>query len=140
MIEISRRFVAETSYEVTFDESMARHHLGTYLSVPHLCILLGEQNGIIVGGAMLALSYEFQSKPFGYVSKFFVLPEGRGLGIGRALVDAMLHWFTEKGASHVFVTATAGLSDLQQRLFVSLMKRHGFTDSGPVMCLKLGNQ
>jgi len=136
MVVLAERFIGETNYEVEFDAEKSRHHLAFYLLMPNLKILVADENGI-VGGAMMAVSHEFQKRPFGYVSKFFVAPEARNWGIGRSLIEATIAWLKEQGVSHIFSTATAGLDEMNQRLFVNLLKKYGFRDCGPVMCMEV---
>ena len=128
LLEIAERFISETSYDIVYDPEAARNHLLTYIHHSDADILLADG-----GGAMVAASREFQKQPFCYVGKFFVIPESRRTGTAREIVEAILAWASLHGCSHVFVTATAGLAEREQRLFINLMKRYGFIESGPVL-------
>ena len=133
MVEIGRRFTEETRYGVAFDDEKALVTFSQYLLSPDCDILLAEAGGRLLGGAMLAEADEFQAKPFCYITKFFILPEGRGTYAARNLLQSIRIWAEHRGCSHVFSTATAGLSEREQRLFVNLMKRDGYRDVGPVL-------
>lgn len=64
----------------------------------------------------------------------FVDPEARALGIGLALVRRFIEWAGAQGAARVEVKNGAGMDD---RRFVRLMARMGFTLAGSAMYLEV---
>mgnify|MGYP003144476213 CR=1 FL=1 len=133
LVEMAETFIEESAYEIEFDVTNSAYHYMNYILSPGGDVLVAKQDGAMVGGVMVASSTEFQKKPFGYVGKFYVIPEARRGTASRSLIAAMLDWFTLQDVSHVFVTATAGLEERDQRAFILLMKRSGFVEEGPVM-------
>lgn len=55
----------------------------------------------------------------------WVSPEARGVGAGAALVEAVAHWATERGATRLRASVTLG-NDAAERLY----RRAGFADTG----------
>jgi GNAT superfamily N-acetyltransferase len=137
ILDITEQFMAETSYEVVYDREQARQYIRGHALAEDFDIIVAEIDGRIVGGVLLAASSEVQVQPFCYVCKFFVLPEGRRSTAARDLLGAVKTWAENHDCSHVFATATAGLDEREQRLFVNLMKRGRYDDVGPVLCLSL---
>ena len=136
LIEMAETFINESGYAIEYSEDNSRNIFGLYVQQPSYDILIGKDEGNLTGGVMVVASTEFQARPFGYVSKFFVKPEHRDARTSRALMSAMMEWFAVFDVSHVFVTAIAGLSERDQRAFILLMKRAGFKEEGPVMYLE----
>lgn len=138
LIGMAATFAGESTWSgVQFDYDKARRHLKLYLESPNADVLVAEVNGKIIGAVLVAASLEFHVLPFCYVAKFYVAPEGRRTAAGRELAEAIKRWAQANGCTHAFVTATAGLSPLEQKLFVNLMAAAGFKESGPVMALQM---
>jgi ribosomal protein S18 acetylase RimI-like enzyme len=70
----------------------------------------------------------YNGRPDAYVQELYVVPERRGEGIGRALLDASLDAAREAGAPHIELTTSEG--DVEA---LSLYESSGFTnrEGGP---------
>ena len=139
LVDIAESFVAETGYAIEFDRDLARNTLWSYIYDGHAdrdVLVCGDP---VVGGAMVVSASEFQAKPFCYVVKLFVAPVGRGQGVAKELLTSIKNWAIERGCSHIFATATAGLADREQRAFVALMRRAGYAEVGPVLCREVSD-
>lgn len=100
----------------------AREHRSTHL--PHIA---ATPDGSLLGMAWLALTARVASASridrfSGDLQSCFVLPELRGVGIGGALVRAVLTTAHARRAEHVTVHASAESADLYER--------NGFRSSG----------
>ncbi len=135
LVDLAEEANKESDYRLPFHRDSAAKYLWGYIKSPECDIILGSLDDKFAGGVMLAYSNEFHKEPFCYVGKFWVLPNARRSHLARFLLSATLEWAKEKKCSHVFATATAGLDEKEQRLFINLMKRSGFVDKGPVLCL-----
>jgi len=134
MLDAAENIIDETSYDLTFNRDHARDHLRHYVSgTPGWIALLAETESEVVGGVLMAESLEFHDTPLLYVTKFWVLPSGRRTRAARSLLEGVGNYAEERNCTHIFATATAGLDAREQRLFVNLLTRSGFRDTGPVM-------
>tara|TARA_A100000172_G_scaffold73867_1_gene55626 strand:- start:96 stop:554 length:459 start_codon:yes stop_codon:yes gene_type:complete len=132
-VDICEAGVEETTLDVSFDRDTARNWLWTYMQSPEADILVADIDGDLVGGVMVVESNEIFTKPMCYMAKFWVLPAGRRSRAARELLKATIAWAEERDCSHLYVTATADLHEIEQRLFINLMKRAGFQEKGPVL-------
>jgi len=138
IVEMARRFTTETGYDIAFDPEPATNYIWSFIESESCDALVWDEGGTISGGALVAVSHEAHAQPFCYICKFFVAPEARRSRAAREIISACIEWSRQRDCSHVFSTATAGLSEKEQRLAVNLLKRCGLEDVGPVMALKLG--
>jgi len=137
LVEVVAHAIEESQLNVELDYQAARDFLWLYMNDNETSVLVADQDGDIVGAVMLAEAKEFFIKPLCYVCKFWVLPKGRRTTAARQLLQAVKEWASERQCSHIFVTATADLDAREQRLFINLMKRSGFSADGPVLRLKM---
>ncbi|BAS26747.1 GNAT family N-acetyltransferase [Limnochorda pilosa] len=94
--------------------------------------LLAERDGRPVGMARVGPS-EGDASQAGLFS-MWVMPSERGLGVGRALVDAAIDWARSKGVSEVILHVTEG-NDEAKRLYLS----SGFIGTGVRLPLRPGS-
>lgn len=127
-------FISETSYPIQYNEGNAYKHTLYLLCDPSTSIILNYQDEVFAGFAIVGLDYEFQDKPFGYVSKFYVMPDARGTTAGRELVEEMVDWFDMNQCVCSFATSTANIG--QDKLYINLMAKFGFQLSGTVLMRK----
>lgn len=65
-------------------------------------VLVAETDGIIVGFALYFKTYStFQGRPGLYLEDLFVLPEHRGRGFGRKLLQSLRSLAAERGCSRL---------------------------------------
>lgn len=93
--------------------------LGSQIGNPDAVMLVAECDGEIVGytyGGLEGFDYMSLRSPAGVGYDLIVDPAHRGLGAGRALLDALLAAFSARGAVQV-VLMTAEKNDFAQRMF-----------------------
>ncbi len=134
IMEQAEAFVDASTYGgMVFEPARARWHLTTYIDEPCRDILI-----VPGGGALIAASYEVLARPFCYIIKFWIEPAHRRSTSSRVLLYSCVEWAKGHDCSHIFCTATAGLDEREQQLFVNLMTRHGgMTACGPVLAKEL---
>ena len=137
LVERTTEANEESNYGLSYNKANGFKYLYDYIKYEDSDILVAEKDDEIIGFAMLGKSYEFHDKPFGYIGKFWVFASGRRTDAGRNLISHALKWAKEQDCSHVFVTATAELSEKEQQLFINLMKKSGLEERGPVLSLKM---
>jgi len=109
------RFIAATA--------QTEHGYGSYLrsqlGEPDIVVLVAELEGEVLGYTYAGVEgYDYMSLrgPAGVLHDIVVDPARRGLGIGRALLDATLAELETRGAPRV-VLSTAERNEAAQRLF-----------------------
>lgn len=70
-------------------------------------LLVLEQAGEVVGFLWLSLMSTLVDECVGYIKNIYVVPELRGLGCGRYLLQLADNWFQSNGASKATLDATA---------------------------------
>jgi GNAT superfamily N-acetyltransferase len=78
-------------------------------------VLVGTIDDMVVGLALGRIDAVGEAS-LGIIDACFVEPDARGVGVGRALVDDLVAWFTSSGCRGVDVTALPG--DRQTKNFL----------------------
>ncbi len=89
---------------------------------PRRVVLVAEVSGDVVGyvfGEIADTDWMQLRGPCGIVQDVFVEPRARGLGAGRALLEAAIAWMHARGRDQV-VLMTKTRNEAAQRLFASL--------------------
>lgn len=124
MVEVARRFLTESSWGWTFNEYYAARSFVNFINHPECEVLNVKKDGKILATAMIATENDFQDETVGDVSEFYVMPESRGTGAGRKLLEAACEWFDSRNCVHVFVKSTGNIG--QSAAFENLFKKYGF--------------
>ena len=133
LIPMSRRFVEESSLPFTFDVEVTTSYLIAMMESENTIILVEDDDGTITGGILGSVDQDFCRESCAYVIKMYVETEFRGLGTARALVEAFQDEAKKLGASIVFASATAGMGDRVEKLYVRLFERYGFVTLGRIL-------
>ena len=131
LCSMARRFVAETEFPITYSEAHARRTLWTVI---HSAIALVWEGNETLGGAVIGqLEDDFTVEKLAYVSKFYIEKELRGLGVARELLSGFEAEVKRRGASLIYASATAGMGDRNELLYVRLFERQGYNVLGRVL-------
>lgn len=96
-----------------------------------ITFLLARDEGAPVGMCSLTISFStYRAAPFGIFDDFYVVPERRGRGVARALVNAAVAEASAHGCRSVLI----GCSDGD----VGMWKHFGFRKIGNMMATDLG--
>lgn len=88
------------AHEAVFDEAQLAEHL--FGPRPYAEVLLAEDGGQAAGFALFFHNYStFVGKPGIYLEDLFVLPEYRGRGHGKALLQAVARIAVERGCGRM---------------------------------------
>lgn len=139
VLDGAEKMNAESSWGLAWSENAGRNYLTWMVDNDTSDILLVERDGVPAAGAFVAASWEFHPQPLCYVCKFWVVQEHRRGDVSRVVVEDIIDWAQAHDCSHIFTTATAGLSPAEQMLFIRLFKSHGFENVGPVLATNLGD-
>ena len=114
--ELSRQARAEVESErggATFLAREARgdsvvDDLAPALADGERCVLVGTLDGVVVGFASARTERLRDGTVHGVIGDLYVEPEARGVGVGEALMDALLAWAAERGCKGIDATALPG--------------------------------
>ena len=118
--------------EPTPEAPVLAEHLRRLLAGGEIVLLLAGEGPDGVAQLRLFTSI-WSGEPDAYLAELYVVPERRGQGVGRALLDAAIETVRAAGATHIELTT--GEDDVEAR---SLYESSGFTnleggDGGPRM-------
>ncbi len=132
---MAERFVRESDLPFTFDLEITHRTLFNAIRNPHSILLVDwdEEDDVICGGILGSVARDFCKESAGYVTKMYVEPEFRGLGTARELVEGFEIAAKRLGASIVFASATAGMGERVEALYVRLFEKFGYTVLGRVL-------
>ena len=122
------------SSEAEHREEIARFFDGSFSRRPWVVFLAEETAGDVVGFAELSVrpfAEGCRSSRVAYLEGWFVVPEARTRGVGRALVAAGEEWGREQGCSEL-----ASDSDPQNDASCRAHRALGFADAGLVRCFR----
>ncbi len=88
------------------DVAEPRHLLERWVNGPLATVLVGEYHGEVVG--LAAGTVHDGSTAVGRIECCYVEDEAREVGVGSALVEALLGWFADQGCSDVDAVALPG--------------------------------
>lgn len=130
--ELLRRFFAEEGFDgavASISENTRR------LSALDICgLFLAEENSAALGVATVSLDFGIEFGWSGEIGDIYVLPEHRGKGVSRLLVEAATALAIAKGSTALQVTVTANAA--AQHDLRTYYGKLGFTDEGRVILAK----
>jgi len=118
---------------VYYDEST--DHLSDIFDVPNSAYFVAEENGIVLGGGGIYPTQGLPSNTCELV-KMYLLPEARGKGIGRKIMDQCFAFAKKQGFEQIYLESMPELAHA-----VTIYERLGFRkiksplgDSGHYSC------
>jgi len=120
------RFFVEEGFALP-DEGL-EPRVGTYLSLDHHALFLARADGGDVGVVTIEAGYSLEYGWVAEIEDLYVLPDHRGRGIAKALVERACDHARDDGCSAVLVTVTA--EGQARHDLMGFYGRLGFTDEG----------
>ncbi len=130
IIEMARRFVDETNLSYTFSEEITKQTLWEGINNEEAIFLVDDQDGVIAGAIMGYTGRDFCDEYSAYITKFYIEKEFRGLKASMNLIKA---FESETKGMLVFTSATAGISEKVEKMYVNLFKHAGYSVLGRVL-------
>lgn len=121
------RFFREEAFELPGEGMTAR--LDKYRRTPGHGVFVAIAGGrTVTGAATIAVRFSLEYGRYAELEDLYVVPEERGRGTGRALIERATSWAAEQGARSVLVTVTPEGQAAHDLL--AFYARLGFVDDG----------
>jgi len=117
-------FVSESMYPIVYSEYNTLSTLHSMFNDIDTDILVDYSDDVFNGFAIVQRTDEFHDEYFGYLSKFYILPDRRNARAAFRLANEVVQWFDHKECVVSFATATAGIG--RDDAFVKLLSRFGY--------------
>jgi ribosomal protein S18 acetylase RimI-like enzyme len=125
------RFDSEYEQETPDAETLATHYATLLERGEVVALLAGEGPDGFVQFRLKTSHYT--GEPDAYIEELYVVPDRRGQGLGRALLEAAMEVARERGATHIdLATSEADTEALGLYESAGFTNREGRSD-GPVM-------
>ncbi len=85
--------------------------LSRAITDPAQRVVVGTIDEAVIGYAAVKLVGLADGRPLGVVDELYVEPEGRGVGVGEAMMDLLVEWCTERGCVGIDAVALPGDRD-----------------------------
>jgi GNAT superfamily N-acetyltransferase len=128
ILQAIKDFSIETDLPVTYNPEGAQGYLWTLVNDPDTAIFVCYEEDDLLGFAIASRDSEFQYEYFGFLTKLYVLPKGRGTTAGRELLQEVVDWFDESQCVASFAVPTAGIG--QDMAYINLLKKYNFSPTG----------
>lgn len=121
----------ESAYKVLdFDPEMARLTVENWLE--NICVICKDGEKIVAVASMfLARTYYKQAEA--NVEMFYILPQYRGKGISRAIVQTLVNVADTNKCAVIYTSCAGGVSELNNKLYTNLYKKFNFNKLGTEM-------
>jgi GNAT superfamily N-acetyltransferase len=107
--------------------------LAALVDDPDALVLVGSFDGAVVGFATVRLEVLRDGSNLAVLDEIYVEPEGRGVGVGEALMDAVLAWCGARGCRGIDSLALPGDRDTK-----NFFERFGLTARAIIVHRGLG--
>lgn len=128
------KFISESSYNIVYNNTNTLETLYSLLNDPDSDIIVDYSDGTLAGFAIVQRTNEFHSEYFGYLSKFYIMPEKRRTRSAFRVMDEVIDWFDARDCVVSFVSITGGVG--ADASFSRLMGKHGYKDNGSGMMIR----
>lgn len=131
LCDMATRFMGETHLPLTLDEEKTRQIFWDGINNDENILLINEIDGVIAGAIFGYMHSDWCVEKEAYITKMFVEKEFRGLEVSMDLIKG----FEEqtKEAVITYTSATAGMGETIEKLYVRLYQRAGYNILGRVL-------
>ena len=131
LCNMARRFVGETNLPVTFDEELTRQTLWGAINDEGSILLVADHDGVLTGAIMGYMERDFCKEYSAYITKLYIEKEFRGLKVSMDLIRAFE--IETKEAVLLFTSATAGMGERVEKMYVHLFEHAGYSVLGRIL-------
>lgn len=126
-------FINESNYPIDYSDENTQYTLWSMFSDVDTALLVNYTDDVFNGFAIVQRTDEFHKQYFGYLSKFYILPERRKTRAALLLMQEAVDWFDTKCVVS-FATATAGIGNDEG--FIKLCKKFDYTQTQTGMLVR----
>ena len=131
LCDMARRFVEESNLPYTFSPELTRELLWDTICGEDNILLVDSHDDILAGAIMGYMERDFCVEYSAYITKMYVEKEFRGIIATKQLISAFEKRVGD--ACVIFASATAGIDERTEKLFVNLFKKSGYIVLGRIM-------
>ena len=107
-VELSNKRGGDVVERLDPHQADSRAGIGSAIEDPAATLLLGDIDGTPVGYGLMTLRTVVDGSLHATIEEIFVLPEARSVGVGEAIIEALLADATERGAVAIQSMALPG--------------------------------
>lgn len=137
LVSLARNFTRESGLPFTFNEVRARETIWSHIHYPEVDFIVETDEDVLTGCAVVTYDADYYNETCAYVEKLFVHKEFRGRGTSDNIIRGILGFAEKRDARVVFASATAGMGERIEKLYVRLFERHGFNVLGRIIMRKI---
>lgn len=124
-------FIEESDYPIQYSQHNTLMTLQNIVTDIDSDIVVDYTNDVLNGFAIVQRTDEYHEEYFGYLNKFYILPEKRITRAPFRLLGECIKWFDKQDCVVSFATATAGIG--KDDAFIKLMSRFGYAPTSTGM-------
>lgn len=128
---LAERFIAESNLPYTFNYELAHDEFWVAIHDEGSIFLLDVQEDIVAGMVMGYMSRDFMIEYSAYMTKLYVEKHFRGIIKTKDLISAFEERVSE--AVVIFASATGGIDERIEKLFVNMFKKSGYSVLGRIV-------
>lgn len=137
---LARRYIEESGQGRAYSERQTQMAFDAMVDDPTCLFLLAESPDGIVAASIVQLDHAFTVEPIALLSWFYIMPDYRGTGLARAMLQGSVSWADTAGASHTFASGNAMLSDAETKMFENLTRKFNFRPAGTPVLVRPRNK
>lgn len=138
VLVMAKTFTNEASYGFTYSESNSLNYLWSVINDPGSALIVHYIDDKLAAAAIVQKDTSWHVEAFGYMSKFYVMPEFRKTTAARVVMKEVIDWFDAQHCVYSFATVTGNIG--QDPFFKNLLRKFGYEQQGMVMVRKLNEQ
>jgi GNAT superfamily N-acetyltransferase len=131
---LAERFWRESNFQtqgLTLRSDFWKGTVANHIGLEDTAAFAARLDGKIVGYVLIYYQTDFTFEPIGEMFQFYVIPEMRGSGVARALVQAADDQYKAWGCVRAYCEASPGISHKDHLgLFRNLWGKFGFKETG----------
>lgn len=140
LTDMMMRFTEESNLKLTYDREQIRELTWKCIHIDDVILLVADNDGELAGMVAAVIDDEFSLEPCAYINKFYVEKSFRGTPTSHELLTAFDEECKNLNIALSFASSTAGMGELNEKLYVRLFEHHGYETLGRVLIRDTRNE